>query len=112
MTNGTGMMRFNRGFMKFVKDSPVVPVALRVSHPFEVNVHTLNSPFLANLLMFSFLPWVTLDATILEPVKKSPGEASSAFVKRVQGTIAQELQIPITSISLKDKRKLMKKYER
>lgn len=112
ITNGMGMLQFTRGFMKFAKDSPIVPVALRVSHPFEVNLHTLTSSFIANLFLFSFLPWVTLDATILDPVRKSPEEKSFAFVKRVQEIIAEELQIPITSVSIKDKRVMMKKSRR
>ena len=68
MTNGSAMMRFSRGFLKFGKGLPVVPSALTVTAPFDIQTHTLNSSFVANLFWFSFLPWVRLDMTVLDPV--------------------------------------------
>lgn len=68
MTNGTAMMRFSRGFLRFGKQLPIVPSALRVTAPFDIQTHTLNSSFLANLFWFCFLPWVRLDITVLDPV--------------------------------------------
>ena len=49
MTNGTGMMKFSRGFLRFAHGLPVVPVALRASLPWSISTHTLNSSFLSNL---------------------------------------------------------------
>lgn len=65
MTNGMGMMRFSRGFMRFGRGLPVVPLALRARPAFGISSHTLTSSFLANLFWFSFCPWVELDATVL-----------------------------------------------
>ena len=49
MTNGTGMMKFNKGFMRFASELPVVPVALRASLPWGISTHTINSSFLMNM---------------------------------------------------------------
>ena len=68
MTNGTGMVQFSRGFMRFGKHLPIVPVALRVTVPWNIQTHTLTSNFAANLFWFCFVPWVRLDATVLKPM--------------------------------------------
>ena len=68
MTNGTGMVQFSRGFMRFGKTLPIVPVALRVTVPWNIQTHTLTSNFAANLFWFCFVPWVRLDATVLKPM--------------------------------------------
>lgn len=68
MTNGLGMMRFSRGFMRFGQGLPVAPFALRVRCAFDISTHTLSSSFLANLFWFSFCPWIELDATVLPPI--------------------------------------------
>ena len=68
MTNGSGMVQFSRGFMLFGKNLPIVPVALRVTVPWNIQTHTLTSSFAANLFWFCFVPWVRLDATVLEPM--------------------------------------------
>ena len=49
MTNGRGMMKFNRGFMRFSEGLPVVPVALRATLPWDIATHTLTSSFLSNM---------------------------------------------------------------
>lgn len=108
MTNGTGMMLFSSAFLKFAKKSPVVPVALRISHPFKVNVHTLTSPFIANMFFFCFLPWVNMDATILDPLEKGSDEKSSEFVKKIQSKISDSLQIPVSDFTIKKKRAAIK----
>ena len=71
MTNGSGMVQFSRGFMRFGKALPIVPVALRVTVPWNIQTHTLTSNFVANLFWFSFVPWVRLDATVLKPMSLS-----------------------------------------
>ena len=68
MTNGSGMVQFSRGFMRFGKNLPIVPVALRVTVPWNIQTHTLTSSFAANLFWFCFVPWVRLDATVLKPM--------------------------------------------
>lgn len=68
MTNGSGMVQFSRGFMLFAKNLPIVPVALRVTVPWNIQTHTLTSSFAANLFWFCFVPWVRLDATVLTPM--------------------------------------------
>ena len=68
MTNGSGMVQFSRGFMRFGKTLPIVPVALRVTVPWNIQTHTLTSSFAANLFWFCFVPWVRLDATVLKPL--------------------------------------------
>lgn len=108
MTNGTGMMHFSSAFLKFAKNSPVVPVALRVSHPFKVNVHTLNSSFLANMFFFCFLPWVEMNATVLDPLTRRDNEKNADFVKRIQLEISENLQVPIVDFTIKKKRALIK----
>lgn len=69
MTNGRGMMRFSRGFMAFAQRLPVVPVALRARLPWGLHTHTLTSSFAANMFWFCFVPWVSLDATVLQPMQ-------------------------------------------
>lgn len=49
MTNGRGMMKFNKGFMRFSEGLPVVPIALRAQLPWGILTHTLHSSFLSNL---------------------------------------------------------------
>lgn len=110
MTNGRGMLRFSRGFMRMVHQGgmPVVPVALRASTPLPgVNTHTLTSSFLANLFWFSFLPAVRLEATVLPPMRPVPGEGRGAFVRRVQQAIADELQVPVSEMTIQQKRQVM-----
>ncbi|DBB00196.1 TPA: hypothetical protein ACH3X1_014026 [Trebouxia sp. C0004] len=68
MTNGSGMVQFSRGFMRFGRSLPIVPVALRVTVPWNIQTHTLTSSFAANLFWFCFVPWVRLDATVLKPM--------------------------------------------
>ena len=68
MTNGSGMVQFSRGFMRFGKTLPIVPVALRVTVPWNIQTHTLTSSFAANLFWVCFVPWVRLDATVLQPM--------------------------------------------
>ena len=71
MTNGSGMVQFSRGFMRFGRSMPIVPVALRVTVPWNIQTHTLTSSFAANLFWFCFVPWVRLDATVLKPMSLS-----------------------------------------
>ena len=71
MTNGSGMVQFSRGFMRFGRSLPIVPVALRVTVPWNIQTHTLTSNFAANLFWFCFVPWVRLDATVLKPMSLS-----------------------------------------
>lgn len=113
MTNGSGMMRFSRGFMLFADKLPVVPVALRVKTAFpEVKSHTLTSPFLANLFWFSFQPWTEIEAVALPPMQLQPGESKAAFVQRVQLAIAEELGVWVTDMNIQQKRSLMQKRQR
>ena len=67
MTNGTGMMKFSRGFLRFADGLPVVPVALRARLPWNISTHTLDSSFLDNLFWFCFSPYVSLQLTVLPP---------------------------------------------
>lgn len=71
MTNGSGMVQFSRGFMRFGRSLPIVPVALRVTVPWNIQTHTLTSNFAANLFWFCFVPRVRLDATVLKPMSLS-----------------------------------------
>ncbi|GMH33701.1 hypothetical protein BSKO_01535 [Bryopsis sp. KO-2023] len=107
MTNGKGMMQFSRGFMRFAKKLPIVPVALRISQPFDISTHTLTSPFLVNMFFTCFLPWVSLEATVLPPMKKDSQELNVAFVERVQQKIADELKVPIAELTIKQKRAMI-----
>lgn len=113
MTNGRGMMRFSRGFMKFAADLPVVPCALRVSTctP-EVRSHTLTSNFGANLFWFSFPLWTTFEVTMLPAMQLGPGESKAAFVHRVQAAIAQELGCGVADLNVQQKRKMIQKTQR
>ena len=52
MTNGRGMMKFNRGFMRFSEGLPVVPVALRATLPWGIATHTLTSSILSNMFWY------------------------------------------------------------
>ena len=36
MTSGAGMMRFSRGFMRFGKDLPIAPAAMRAQVPLSM----------------------------------------------------------------------------
>jgi hypothetical protein len=104
------MMQFSRGFMKFVPPgTPVVPVALRAHTPWGVRTHTLTSSFLANLFWLSFVPWVRVTATVLPPMTQQEGEGRGAFVRRVQAAIAKELDVPITDVTIQQKRQLMRR---
>jgi hypothetical protein len=113
MTNGSGMMRFSRGFMLFADQLPVVPVALRIKTAFpEVKCHTLDSPFLANLFWFSFQPWTELEAVALPPMQLAPGESKAAFVQRVQLAIAQELKVWVADLNIQQKRSMVQQQQR
>jgi hypothetical protein len=97
-----------RGFMKFVHpDTPVVPVALRARNPLGVRTHTLTSSFLANLFWFSLCPWLEIEAVVLPPMLQTQEEGRGAFVQRVQQAIADELGVPISDLTISQKRKLM-----
>ena len=94
MTNGSGMVQFSRGFMRFGKTLPIVPVALRVTVPWNIQTHTLTSSFVANLFWFCFVPWVQLDATVLKPMSLAQVRTldsllllSSAFCKQLLHSI-------------------------
>jgi hypothetical protein len=69
MTNGTGMMRFSRGFMRFGKGLPIVPAAVRAAPAFGISTHTLTSSFGANMFWFCFAPWGDLEVTVLPPMQ-------------------------------------------
>jgi hypothetical protein len=113
MTNGSGMMRFSRGFMLFADKLPVVPVALRIKTAFpEVKCHTLDSPFLANLFWFSFQPWTELEAVALPPMQLAPGESKAAFVQRVQLAVAQELGVWVADLNIQQKRSMVQQQQR
>ncbi|KAK9833710.1 hypothetical protein WJX74_003507 [Apatococcus lobatus] len=104
LTNGKGMMRFSRGFMRFAQDGPVVPVALRASLPWGITTHTLTSSFVANLFWFCFAPSLTLAVTVLPALSRTLDEGNANFVERVQQAIAEELNIPIVDFTVQQKR--------
>jgi len=109
MTNGAGMLQFSRGFVRFSRDVPVVPMALRLSSPLaEISTHTLTSSFLANLFWFSFLPWMSFRCTVMEPMVMEDGESPGKFANRVQAAIAEELGVPISDITIQAKKKILK----
>lgn len=110
MTNGSGMVQFSRGFMRFGKALPIVPVALRVTVPWNIQTHTLTSNFAANLFWFSFVPWVRLDATVLRPMSLSKGQGNGAFVEGVQQSIATELGVGIADMTNQEKKQLVRQY--
>lgn len=112
MTNGSGMVQFSRGFMRFGRSLPIVPVALRVTVPWKIQTHTLTSNFAANLFWFCFVPWVRLDATILKPMSLSEGQGNGAFVESVQKTIATELGVGIADITNQEKKQLIRQYSK
>lgn len=60
MTNGRGMMKFNRGFMRFSEGLPVVPVALRATLPWGIATHTLTSSILSNMFWYGTITTHTL----------------------------------------------------
>lgn len=70
MTNGAGMMRFSRGFLRFGRDLPIAPVVLRASVPWNMDLqtHTLTSSFLSNLFWFCWAPSMRLEARVLQPM--------------------------------------------
>eukprot|EP00891_Asterochloris_glomerata_P006077 jgi/Astpho2/6077/Aster-04024 len=109
MTNGAGMMRFSRGFLRFGRDLPIAPVVLRASVPWNMDLqtHTLTSSFLSNLFWFCWAPSIRLEARVLQPMTMRTGEGNGAFVERVQQAIATELGTPISNLTLQGKRKLM-----
>lgn len=112
MTNGSGMVQFSRGFMLFAKNLPIVPVALRVTVPWNIQTHTLTSSFAANLFWFCFVPWVRLDATVLTPMSLAKGQGNGAFVEGVQKAIATELKVGIADMTNQEKKQLMKQYSK
>jgi hypothetical protein len=94
--------------MKFVHpDTPVVPVALQARNPLGIRTHTLTSSFLANLFWFSLCPWLEIEAVVLPPMLQSHEEGRGAFVQRVQQAIADELKVPVSDLTISQKRKLM-----
>uniref|UniRef100_A0A061S0Q5 Phospholipid/glycerol acyltransferase domain-containing protein n=1 Tax=Tetraselmis sp. GSL018 TaxID=582737 RepID=A0A061S0Q5_9CHLO len=109
MTNGDGMMRFTRGFVRFSREIPVVPMALEVETPFggRLSSHTLTSSFLANLFWFSFYPWIRFTCHVLEPTSMKADESAGHFARRVQEQIASHLGIPITETTIQRKRQLI-----
>lgn len=108
MTNGIGMMKFNKGFMRFADGLPVVPIALRASLPWGISTHTLNSSFLMNMFWFCFSPYVDLQLTVLPPQTRSKDENKANFVERVQKEIADELDVPIFDFSIQAKKQLIR----
>lgn len=95
--------------MKFVpRGTPVVPVALTARNPLNIRTHTLTSSFLANLFWFSFCPWVEIDAVVLPPMVQEEGEGRGQFVQRVQAAIAAQLGVPVSDMTIQQKRALMK----
>ena len=67
--------------MRFGKALPIVPVALRVTVPWDIQTHTLTSNFAANLFWFSFVPWIRLDATVLKPMSMSEVRDASTVLQ-------------------------------
>lgn len=92
MTNGNGMVQFSRGFMLFGKTLPIVPVALRVTVPWNIQTHTLTSSFAANLFWFCFVPWVRLDATVLKPMSLAKVRAQHAASESHSAVLAQAVR--------------------
>ncbi len=101
MTSGAGLLRFNRGFA--LLRAPVVPIALRCAHAFDISTHTLTSSFPANLFWLSFAPWTRLSATVLPAVTQRGEESDEAFAERVRGLIAAELGVPMLELGIKEK---------
>ena len=106
MTNGSGMLRFSRGFVRFSRGIPVFPMAMRVDVPLGINTHTLTSTFLANMFWFCFAPRVRFTCKVLEPVTIREGETAAQFASRVQNAISEELNSPISSVTIQAKRKI------
>eukprot|EP00798_Chlamydomonas_sp_ICE-L_P028382 gene28382-31517_t len=110
LTNGRhSMMQFARGFMKFANGHPVVPVALKTTCAFGIRTHTLTSSFPANFFWVSFCPWVETEAVVLPPMVPFEGEGKGAFVKRVQQAIADELDVGISGLTIREKRKMIQR---
>ena len=80
MTNGAGMMRFSRGFLRFGRDLPIAPVVLRASVPWNLDLqtHTLTSDFLSNLFWFCWAPSIRLEARVLPPMTMRPVSPSQS----------------------------------
>lgn len=108
MTNGRRMLRFTRGFIRFSRDVPVVPMALRADVPLGINTHTLTSSFLANLFWFSFAPWVSFRCTVMDPMELEEDESPGRFAARVQEAIADELEVPISDLTIQAKKQIVK----
>eukprot|EP00873_Tetraselmis_striata_P015839 jgi/Tetstr1/436103/TSEL_024951.t1 len=109
MTNGTGMMRFSRGFVRFSRDLPVVPMALRVRVPLGVSTHTLTSSFAANLFWFSFAPWISFTCTVLPPMRMEAGESPGRFAQRLEKAVAEELGVPVAELTIQAKKQAMQR---
>ncbi len=76
-----------------------------MTNTFGIKTHTLSSSFLANLFWYSFSPATEMELVVLPPVQPQPGEGRGAFAQRVQGLIAAELGIPVSSMNIQQKKR-------
>jgi hypothetical protein len=82
------------------------PFPPQVTNTFGIRTHTLHSSFLGNLFWYSFSPATLMELVVLPPVEPAEGEGRGAFAQRVQGLIAAELGVPVSGMTIRQKKKL------
>jgi hypothetical protein len=106
VTDGRGVLRFER--MAFSLDARVALVAVRYRRPFPfIHPSALHDKLIIQCFFELFQPWVVAEVHCLGVETRGEEETPDAFALRAQQRIADALQIPATSFTWRDRRRLM-----
>ncbi|KAF2074323.1 hypothetical protein CYY_004383 [Polysphondylium violaceum] len=107
LTSGkTGMMMFQK--FVFGLNLPIVPMAMKMSNPWPVEIDYLGSSWFKNFFWWMLIPYHNIELEFLPKVSIRPGEQDFEFASRVQTLIANHLGIEPTSYPYAQKKELAK----
>ncbi|CAH1783596.1 unnamed protein product [Owenia fusiformis] len=95
----------------FLLEEDVQPIAITASRPaiFNVTLSTLDSSWTSDLFWFLFVPYTHFHIKSLKVVEKGEDESTDQYIQRVQGVLAEQLNISTTQYTAADKSQLIKK---
>jgi len=107
LTSGkTGMMMFQK--FVFGLNYPIVPMAMKMSNPWPVEIDYLGSSWFKNFFWWMLIPYHNIELEFLPKVSIKEGETDVEFAGRVQKLIANHLDIEPTNYPYAQKKELAK----
>lgn len=101
INNGKGLFRFRPEFLN--KGLPVVPLAIKLHTPFDLNPNPLRDTGAIKFLRLLSMPWLEFEMSYLEKQSPIPEQSPQDFADHIQTLIATHLKIPATHWRTEDK---------